>query len=103
MIRSRPPKLCLQLGERRDAAPVALDRDDRRAGIEQRAGQAAGAGADFIDRCAFERPGDRGDPRQQLAVEDEILAERLARAEPVAGDDVAQRLGRAAQAGVGAR
>ena len=83
-----------QLVERRNAAPVALDRDDVGAGIEQRAGQPAGSGADFVDALRREIAGNRRDPGQQLAVEDEILAERLARAEAVPRDDLAQRLGR---------
>ena len=82
----------LQFGQRRQAAPVALDGDDIGAGIEQRAGQSAGAGADFINGGAVERAGNGGDARQQLAVEDEILPERLGRLQAVAGDDVAQRL-----------
>ena len=71
--------------------------------LEQGAGQAAGAGADLINPLAVQRAGNRGDPREQLPVEDEILAERLARAEPVPGDDVAQRLGARGSRGVGAR
>ena len=53
-----------------------------------------GPGPDLVDGLPVERAGDGGDPGEQLAVEDEILAERLARLQPVAGDDVAQRLGR---------
>ena len=103
MIRSRPSIFRFKLGQGGQAAPVALDRDDLGAGVEQRAGQAARAGADFIDGCAVERSRDGGDARQQLAVEDEILAERLGRLQAVAGDDVAQRLGHAAQAATAAR
>ena len=55
-------------------------------------GQPARARADLIDGLAIERARNRRDPRQQLPVEDEILAERLACLEPVPGDDVAQRL-----------
>ena len=57
--RPRPAELAGKVGaklvERRDAAPVALDRDDRRAGVEQGAGQSAGAGADLIDACRLRR------------------------------------------------
>ena len=86
-------KVAVELGQCGQAAPVALDRDDLRAGVEQGAGQAAGAGADFVDGGAVERAGEGGDPGEQLPVEDEILAQRLARLQPVAGDDVAQWLG----------
>ena len=41
-----------ELGERRQAAAVALDRDHRGAGVEQGAGQPAGPGPDLIDRLA---------------------------------------------------
>ena len=44
-----------ELGQRRQAAPVALDRDHLGAGVEQGAGQAAGTGADLIDRRPVER------------------------------------------------
>ena len=82
----------VQLGQGRKAAAVALDRDHIRAGLEQRARQPAGAGPDLIDGLAVERAGHGRDPGQQLPVEDEVLAERLARLEPVPRDDVAQRL-----------
>src|SRR5437763_14397253 len=74
-------ELPLQLLERGDASPVALDRDDFGSGVEQGPGEAAGPGTDFIDSPALERTRDRRDPRQQLAIEDEILPQRLARAE----------------------
>ena len=44
MIRKLPRRSRAELGERRQAAPVALDRDDLGAGREQRAGQPAGPG-----------------------------------------------------------
>jgi hypothetical protein len=46
---------------------------------------------------AIEIPRDGGDSRKQLAVENEILAKRLACAEAVAGDDLPQRLRISAQ------
>ena len=79
----------LELGQRGQAAAIALDRDDIGAGIEQRAGQAAGARADLVDKLRVERPGDGGNPAEQLPVEDEILPERFRRLQTVAGDDVA--------------
>ena len=78
----------MELGQRRDAAAVALDRDDQRSGVQQRSSQAPGPGADFIDALALEAARDRGNARQQLPVEDEVLPKRLARAEAVARDDV---------------
>ena len=104
MTSSLSGKLRLQLGQRRDAAAVALDRDDRRPGVEQRAGQPARARADLIDALRLRAlPGIAAIAREQLPVEDEILAERLACAEPVPRDDVAQRLGRGGSGGVGAQ
>ena len=79
----------LELGQRGQAAPITLDRDDVRARIEQRVGQSARAGADFIDRRPAEWPGNCGDAREQLPVENEILAERLGRLQPVPRDDLA--------------
>ena len=74
-----------------EAAPVALDGDDLGAGAEQGSGQAARAGADLIDALALERARHARDPVEQLLVEDEILAQRLRRAEAVARDHFAQR------------
>ena len=76
--------------ERGEATFVAFDRDDfLRALGEQRAGQAAGAGADFDDDDACKRAGGARDPSGQIEIEQEILAERLARIEAVRGDDFA--------------
>src|SRR5687768_15568612 len=85
----------LELGEDREAAAVALDGDDVGPSVEQRPGQPAGTRPDLIDRLSLERPRNRGDPRQQLTVEDEILPERLAGLETVPSDDVTKRLQRA--------
>src|SRR5687768_5714585 len=85
----------LELGQGRPTAAIALDRDDVRSGVEQRPSQSAGAWPDLIDSLAVQRSRNGGDPRQQLPVENEILAERLASLETVASDDVTQRLGRA--------
>jgi hypothetical protein len=91
--REAAAKVAAQFLERRNAAAVALDRGHGCTALEQRARQAAGAGTDLIDPRALERSRKRGDPREQLPIEDEVLAERLARAEPVAGDDRAERFG----------
>ena len=78
--------------ERRQRALVALDRDDAPgAQRQQRARQAAGAGADLDDGGAFERARGARDPRGEVEVEQEILAERFARRQGMFADDVAQR------------
>ena len=80
------------LGERRQAAPVALDCDDALgAAGEQGAGQAAGTGADLDHGDAFQRSAGAGDAGGQIEVQEEVLAERLDGAETMLGDDVAQR------------
>src|SRR4029078_11000114 len=81
-----------QLRKRGNAATVALDGDDRCAGFEQCAGEAAGAGPHFVDSLAGQCAGNRGDAGEELTVENEVLAERLARAQPVAGNDLPERL-----------
>ena len=79
------------LGERAERAGVALDRDHlARALREQRAGEAARTGADFDHRDALERAASAGDLPGQVEVEQEVLAERLARLEPVRRDHFAQ-------------
>ena len=91
ITRSRPSAASASSASGGEAAPVALDRDDLGAGAEQGAGQPAGARADLVDALAVERPGHSRDPVEQLLVEQEILAERLRRAEAVARDHLAQR------------
>ncbi len=59
-------------------AIVHFDGDQLRcAGIEQGAGQPAGAGADFEHGAPLDRATGERDPAQQVAVEQEVLAERL--------------------------
>ena len=57
---------------------------------EQRAGEAARTGADFDHGDAGERPCRAGDLPGQVEVEQEVLAERLARLKPVRRDHFAQ-------------
>ena len=67
------------LVERRQRALVAFDRDDALgAQRQQRARQPAGAGADLDDGGVFERACGARDPRGEVEVEQEILAERFA-------------------------
>ena len=80
------------LGERGEAALVALDRHDPpRSRGKQRPGQAARSRADLDHRDAGEVAGGACDPRRQVEVEEEVLAERLDRPEAVPGNDLAQR------------
>ena len=69
---------------------IALDRDQLRARAQDRAGQAAGAGTNLEGGLVFQGAGDGGDAVQQLLVQQEILAQRLARLKPVGGDDVSK-------------
>ena len=80
----------LQFGQRRQAAVVAFDRDELCACAQDGAGQAAGAGADLEGGLAIQGAGNGGDPVEQLFVEQEILAQRLAGSEAMARDHVAQ-------------
>ncbi len=86
-----PARRLVELGQRRQAPVVALDRHHIRPRFEQRAGQPAGAGADFIDGRAVQIAGNAGDTVEQLAVEQEILPERLAGAQAMPRDHLAQR------------
>jgi hypothetical protein len=79
----------LELRERRHATAVAFHRHDRCAGVKEGAGQAARAGPDLVDALTLELARDRSDAGEELAVEDEILSERFACAQPMPGDDVA--------------
>ena len=80
------------LRERGDGAIVALDGDDAlRAVGEQRAREAAGAGADFDHGHAGERAGGAGYAGGEIEIEQEILAERFLRAQIVSFDHLSQR------------
>src|SRR4051812_9532753 len=85
-------ELLPELFQCRDAAAVAPDSGDRSASIQQCPSEPAWPGPDLIDPLTLEVAGHRGDPREELPIENEILAERLACAEAVAGNDRAQRL-----------
>ena len=78
--------------KRGEAALVLLDGDDAgRAFEKQRPGEAAGPRANFDDGRSFERSGGAGDAAGEIEIEQEILAEALARAKPRGADDVAER------------
>jgi len=74
------------------AAFITLDGDNIGTLGEKGTREAARAGTNFIYQAVGELPGDGGDPGQQLPVQDEILAECLARRQPVPRNDLAQRL-----------
>ena len=81
-----------QFAEGSKTAWVALDRNDpARAGGEQRAAQAARAGADLDDGGVVEPSGSARDPSRQVEIEEEILSETLMGDNAVPGDDLAQR------------
>src|SRR6202023_23321 len=81
-----------KFAQRRQAARVAFDGDHLRGALgEERAGQAAGSGADLDDADSVERPGRAGDAPGQVEVKQKILAERSFRGEIIGSDDVAQR------------
>ena len=79
-----------EFGERGDAAAVALDRGDARPRRQQRAGEAAGAGADLQHLGVRQVARYGGDAREELTVEEEVLAQRLGRLQAMTRDDVAQ-------------
>src|SRR5215207_11361286 len=90
---SKAPGIMLRdLGQGRQAARVALNRHHlSHPGSEERAGEAAWPGADLDDRHVLERPGGARHPARQVEVEQEVLAERLLRHEPVPTHDLAER------------
>jgi hypothetical protein len=80
------------LFERPERALVALHRDDApRAQCQQRARQAAGAGTDFDHRGVLQRPCRARNPRSEVEVEQEILAERFAGRQGMLANDLAKR------------
>jgi hypothetical protein len=81
----------LEFGDGADGAAVDLDGGDGFGiGFEEGAGEAAGAGADFDDVAAGEVAGLAGDARDQVGVQQEVLAERFSGVEAVGADDLAQ-------------
>ncbi len=73
-----------EVGESRQQAIVVLDRHDRCPNTEQRVGERPDAGTDLEDRLAGLDSGEFEDPADDVVVDEEVLAERLARAQPVA-------------------
>src|SRR5258708_1763121 len=87
----------LKLCKGRDAAAIALNGDDRSARVEKRASQAARPRSNFINALAFKPSWNCCNSGEELPVEDEILTQRLARAQVMATNDAAQGFGRCAQ------
>src|SRR5690606_913673 len=80
------------LGKGGQAAGIALDRDDLACPQRKdRSCQPAGAGSHLDDGRIVQRPGTPGDLLGKIEIEQEVLAERLARIEAMALDHVAQR------------
>ena len=88
----QPPGITLgDIVERGQCALVALDRDDAfGAQRQQRARQPAGAGADLDDGGVFERACGACNPRGEVEVEQEVLAQGFACRQRVLANDVAQ-------------
>ena len=80
----------VEFRQRRQAAAVHLDRRYICARAQQCASQPAGSGANFQHCLSGEIARNCRDAGQQLLVEQEVLAERLAGREAVAGNDFAQ-------------
>ena len=87
-----PPRICRgQLGQRGEATPVALDRDDMGGPLfEQSPRQPARPWPDLDNGAAVERPGGACDAPRHIEVEDEILPEAPLRRDAVPGDQFAQ-------------
>src|SRR5205807_5122947 len=74
-----------------DRALIALDGNDARCAERQkRARQTAGPGPDFEYCNSFERSRRARDARGKVEVEQEVLAERFTRAQPVPTNNIAQ-------------
>ena len=85
-------KLAAQFLKGGNTATVTLDGGNVRACIEERMGQTSGPWSNLINSLTLQRSRNCCDPGEQLPVEDEVLAKRLARLKAKPGDDVAQRL-----------
>src|SRR5262249_35200263 len=62
-----------------------------RAEREEGAREPAGTGTDFHDGGALQRPGGARDPRGQIEIEQEVLAERFACRQRMLANDFAER------------
>jgi hypothetical protein len=64
----------LYFSEGREAAAIPFDRYDRCSRIEKRTRQSSWTWADLVDALAVQIAGYRRNAREQLAIEDEVLA-----------------------------
>ena len=75
-----------------DRASVALDgNDSRRTKRQKRACKPARPWTDLDDRDRLERSRRASDPRGEIEIEEEVLAERFSRGKTIAANNVAQR------------
>ena len=78
--------------QRSHRSAIAFDGDHFLCAVgDERAGQAARAGADFDHRDTFERTRRAGDPPGQVEIEQEILAEGFLGRQFMTADHVSQR------------
>lgn len=85
-------KFRFKLGKGGEAAAVALNGNQRSTSLKNCPGQAAGTGSDLINLCIVKRSWNGSNPCQQVPIEDEVLTQGLGRLQPVACNDVAERL-----------
>ena len=87
----RPSATACKLLQDRDGAGIDFDRHDAGGAFEQQgARQPAGTGTDLDHQALIERRGSPRDAPRQVEIEQEMLAEPLARIETVRRDDLAQ-------------
>ncbi len=80
------------LRQRREAAPVALDRDDFASAFgEQRPGEPAGTWADLDNGRIGQGRGGARDAAGEIEIEQKILAQRFFRQEAMRAGHLAQR------------
>ncbi len=78
--------------QRTSRAIVALNGDDsRRAKRQKRAREPARPRTDFDYGDCLERSRGAGDPRGEIEIEQEVLAERFSRGQAVAANNLAER------------
>ena len=77
--------------EHRHQPAVDLDGGDRGARLRQRQRERAEPGADLDDAVARTDPGEPGDAPDGVRIDDEVLAERRRRAQPVGGRGARRR------------
>ena len=74
-----------------DEARVGFDREDVTARLGERDGERSEAAPDLQDAVAGTDAGVRDDRAREVGVGEEVLAERLGRADAVTGGEILQR------------